>query len=249
MNTLYRFYAADGSLLYIGITRDPARRFAKHSHEKPWWETVARIDMEQHPTRGALQVAERLAINAEKPLHNIQMNGSRTGAKTSEISDPTSPADETDGLTGRWFHSWREAQADDSDHVTLRNGLVLEWQGQVIDRVENGLYLIQLYSWWDGTPSNQQLVEAREMTRWTFFYSHIEMIVSLGCTEEERGRKCGGDVSYLTVGFLGTNGVCGSCAGYYGQVRPVIWDESGRAALGKTITVPHPLSVEGISRR
>lgn len=75
MNTLYRFFADGGELLYVGRTRNPARRFEKHSHEKPWWEAVSRIEMEQLPTHELLCRAENAAIKAEKPRHNIRGNG------------------------------------------------------------------------------------------------------------------------------------------------------------------------------
>jgi predicted GIY-YIG superfamily endonuclease len=74
MNTLYRFYAADDTLLYVGLTVNPGRRLEKHKALQPWWKDVARIDMEQHPDMRTLRDAEREAIETEKPLYNIRMN-------------------------------------------------------------------------------------------------------------------------------------------------------------------------------
>lgn len=37
LNTLYRFYDAGESLLYIGITNNPGRRLEQHSATKSWW--------------------------------------------------------------------------------------------------------------------------------------------------------------------------------------------------------------------
>lgn len=79
MHTLYRFYNRAGDLLYVGITNNPARRFAKHSDEKSWWRHVARIALEQHPSREALRAAERMAIETERPIHNVRMNGLGSG--------------------------------------------------------------------------------------------------------------------------------------------------------------------------
>lgn len=73
--TLYRFYAADDALLYIGLTVNPGQRFTNHAHKKEWWVDVAKVTLEQHPDYPALVVAEREAIQAEKPLHNIIYNG------------------------------------------------------------------------------------------------------------------------------------------------------------------------------
>ena len=48
-HALYRFYATDGALLYVGITADPGTRWRAHSHDKPWWHEVANVTIEQHP--------------------------------------------------------------------------------------------------------------------------------------------------------------------------------------------------------
>lgn len=79
MNTLYRFFDADDTLLYVGMTINPGRRLEKHRATQPWWPDVARIDMEQHPDEVTLRRAEREAIKAENPLHNVRMNGKAPG--------------------------------------------------------------------------------------------------------------------------------------------------------------------------
>jgi predicted GIY-YIG superfamily endonuclease len=72
-HTLYRFYSADDTLLYVGLTINPGRRMEKH-RGREWWRDVARITLEQHPDLDTLRRAERLAIETERPLHNIRMN-------------------------------------------------------------------------------------------------------------------------------------------------------------------------------
>lgn len=76
MHTLYRFYNDVGVLLYVGITINPGARLTKHKDTKTWWQDVARVDLEHYPDRTELLSAERQAIETEKPLHNIRMNGS-----------------------------------------------------------------------------------------------------------------------------------------------------------------------------
>lgn len=83
---LYRFFAADDTLLYVGMTRNPARRFEKHSSEKPWWSGVARIEIEHFATRDELKEAERCAIQDEKPVHNIRMNGGGRAEQQQPVS-------------------------------------------------------------------------------------------------------------------------------------------------------------------
>lgn len=70
---LYRFHAADGQLLYVGITQDPRARFLAHQADKPWWPEVHRITMELYPSRRAVELAERVAIRDEHPAHNVAM--------------------------------------------------------------------------------------------------------------------------------------------------------------------------------
>lgn len=67
---LYRLYAADGSLLYVGITRHLPHRMYQHSREKRWWPEVARKTVEWHPARAMARAAETCAIRAENPRHN-----------------------------------------------------------------------------------------------------------------------------------------------------------------------------------
>lgn len=73
-HTLYRFYDAAGTLLYIGITMSPPRRFAAHRNSQWWWNQVASIDLEQFPCRANVLFAEFWAIQSETPLFNVTHN-------------------------------------------------------------------------------------------------------------------------------------------------------------------------------
>ena len=71
MNTsLYRCYAADGTLLYVGISFRPTR-FSQHRRDKDWWSDVSAIDIEHYPDRDSAKAAEDRAILVEQPVHNI----------------------------------------------------------------------------------------------------------------------------------------------------------------------------------
>lgn len=71
---LYRFYNKDERLLYVGISLSAATRASQHRTQKPWWPDVARMDVEHLATREAALGAERRAIWAEHPMHNIAHN-------------------------------------------------------------------------------------------------------------------------------------------------------------------------------
>ncbi len=85
---LYRFYDEAGDLLYVGITLNPGSRFKQHSHDKPWWANVRRIELETHPTRAAALAAETAAILSEGPRHNIVHNRPRSTAKVRSTAQP-----------------------------------------------------------------------------------------------------------------------------------------------------------------
>lgn len=68
---LYRHWNADGELLYVGISLNAVSRLAQHRVEANWFDDIARIDIEWHPDRSSADAAERAAIKAEHPLHNI----------------------------------------------------------------------------------------------------------------------------------------------------------------------------------
>jgi predicted GIY-YIG superfamily endonuclease len=73
-HVLYRMYAADDDLLYVGLTKDPASRFKQHSDSKDWFPTVAKITVQHFATREELVVAEVEAIRKEGPRYNIVHN-------------------------------------------------------------------------------------------------------------------------------------------------------------------------------
>lgn len=68
---LYRHFDADGRLLYVGISLNAVARLCQHRRDAHWFGDIARIDIEWHPSRTAADKAEREAIVAECPLHNV----------------------------------------------------------------------------------------------------------------------------------------------------------------------------------
>lgn len=68
---LYRHFDADGVLLYVGITSSIPRRTAEHASRSHWSDDAVSMTWETFETREEALAAERLAIAAEKPLHNV----------------------------------------------------------------------------------------------------------------------------------------------------------------------------------
>lgn len=73
--TLYRFYDADGRLLYVGITEQGAMRWRAHRKDKDWWTDVVTTTTEHFATRAEAAAAEVAAIKSEGPLYNVAHNG------------------------------------------------------------------------------------------------------------------------------------------------------------------------------
>ena len=67
---LYRFFAADGRLLYVGISMNFRARLDKH-RRRTWWPEVADQSLEWFPDRESAQRAERRAIHDENPAYNL----------------------------------------------------------------------------------------------------------------------------------------------------------------------------------
>ncbi|WP_431040041.1 GIY-YIG nuclease family protein [Streptomyces sp. P9-1] len=68
---LYRLFSSDGSLLYVGISNDPEKRFISHRSKSTWWDQVDGISIEWFSTRFKACQAERAAITTEQPRHNL----------------------------------------------------------------------------------------------------------------------------------------------------------------------------------
>lgn len=183
---LYRFFGADETLLYIGITSDPGQRVQQHAATKNWWGEVLTILMEHHPDRESLLLAERDAIIAEGPRYNIVHNG---GMRASRESIPAQGR-VFDGLVGRFFS----------------NGYVF---GQVVGR-ESQFLVAQIHL--GGMKLGDQiLVAPADMTNWTFYSTPHELNMALGCGEFLDDGKCERIPSHKTYdGYR-----CLRCAAFY----------------------------------
>jgi predicted GIY-YIG superfamily endonuclease len=83
---VYRLLAANGRLLYVGISSNPDSRWGTHSNNQPWWDEVADRKIEWLDSREAASAAEVKAIKEERPLYNKQH--SVIGTPAAMISEP-----------------------------------------------------------------------------------------------------------------------------------------------------------------
>jgi hypothetical protein len=68
---LYRLYGIEG-LLYVGISTCPLTRIRTHLQQQPWGPRVIGVRIDYPDDAHA---AEREAVQAERPLHNVVFNG------------------------------------------------------------------------------------------------------------------------------------------------------------------------------
>lgn len=68
---LYRHYAKDGTLLYIGVSLSAINRLSQHRYASKWFKSISTVTIEHFETREECEVAEVIAINTEKPLFNV----------------------------------------------------------------------------------------------------------------------------------------------------------------------------------
>jgi excinuclease UvrABC nuclease subunit len=69
---LYRHFAADGSLLYIGVSNLEKRRRLQHKSEGKWFKEIARVEVVDFPSREEARRAEIESIERERPKYNIE---------------------------------------------------------------------------------------------------------------------------------------------------------------------------------
>lgn len=63
---VYRFYDKADAVIYVGITNNPAHRWAAHATDKSWWCDVATREVEWFDTR---EEAERIEDHLISTLH------------------------------------------------------------------------------------------------------------------------------------------------------------------------------------
>ena len=81
---LYRFFDADKTLLYVGITVNPAGRWPEHGGQ-PWWPKVRFASLAAVPPKDRY-AHESEAIRTEQPLYN-KTQRTRPGSTTVDLSE------------------------------------------------------------------------------------------------------------------------------------------------------------------
>lgn len=80
-HVVYRCYADNGVLLYVGATYDLKKRLAQHRDDlghSGWVWTTVRITVEHFPDRRTAMAREALVIQDERPTFNVSGTGAQS---------------------------------------------------------------------------------------------------------------------------------------------------------------------------
>jgi hypothetical protein len=86
----------------------------------------------------------------------------RSGVTENELMKKSTNKNHTPNtsLVGMYFH-----QLKLNEHGEMQ----IHWQGQIIGRPQPAYYLLQLYDWLVGAPSDCRIVEFQELRGWLFY--------------------------------------------------------------------------------
>lgn len=69
---VYRVFALDRSLIYVGISQQWRQRIDNHRKRADWWKHAAHIEISEYGNRSEAFAAESWAIRHEAPIMNLE---------------------------------------------------------------------------------------------------------------------------------------------------------------------------------
>lgn len=72
--SVYLYYDEHDVLIYVGITGRGIARNVEHNKSRPWWQYVARQEIEHFPGRALAHAREVALIEQHSPPFNVQHN-------------------------------------------------------------------------------------------------------------------------------------------------------------------------------
>jgi len=87
MQQLYRHFNSKDELMYIGISLSTVARLSQHKEHSHWFSDITKVTIEKYETREEVLLAEKQAIQTEKPLYNIKHNKPKKEKKLSSFEE------------------------------------------------------------------------------------------------------------------------------------------------------------------
>jgi|GEM_PF-5834944 len=75
LHQLYRHFDSEGTLLYVGVSLSVLTRLVQHKSSSSWYASVTQITIENYESREDAELAEKHAIESERPIWNVVYNG------------------------------------------------------------------------------------------------------------------------------------------------------------------------------
>lgn len=117
---VYQLYDASGTLLYVGYTSHPAKRFVAHARERTWWADVARREIEDYPSRVEALAREKALISETQPRYNAMHH-------PAAIPKPERGFVESPGtMSEMWVTILRDAGAEWREAIRERDAYIAE---------------------------------------------------------------------------------------------------------------------------
>lgn len=113
MTYVYRHYSASGELLYAGQSLCAVARLSQH-RRSPWFDEIARVEIEKCCSQEYAQFVENMAIRLENPKYNkvVPSYDCRSISLTQEVI--------RQARNEIWVESWNPF----ADHSKHENGLI-----------------------------------------------------------------------------------------------------------------------------
>lgn len=122
---LYRAYAADGTLLYIGISWVPDARAEQHKSSSEWHSRMAKYTVDWFESRMDAVAAEAAAVRVEKPLYNsaLQVRAPKS-IKAIPYIPPTHTPPRQIRIDDRWYEFDDAAKGVGTTRAQLVNSFI-----------------------------------------------------------------------------------------------------------------------------
>ena len=104
---VYRYFDANGLLLYVGCSTAARKRLREHANYRPWFADVRRIEIINFETPELAREAELAAICTENPRYNVVGNPRIKRESKVNATEATMPLKDRE-LNRRYCQAWRD---------------------------------------------------------------------------------------------------------------------------------------------